>query len=379
MKVDFFRHSLGREELESVKATLDSLFLTLGPRVGTFEERFAERLGVPYVVGCSSCTTGLTLAMRAMDIGPGDEVITTPMTFCATSNTIHHIGAKHVFADIDPKTGILDPEKVKAKITERTKAIAVVHLYGQLAPMEAFRKLADEHGLYLIEDAAHAVESERNGVTTGKLGDAAVFSFYATKVITSGDGGAVAVHDEGLRNRLNRLRNHGVSKDAAARHGGLYQHWDMLELGYKAAMTDVEAALLLPQLDRMEAQHQSRSALVERYEARLTGHPDVELVERTGVSGHHLQTVRVPRGLRDAVLTGLGQRQVGCAVNYRAVHTLQWYRDQFGYQPEDFPIAADWGDRTLSLPLYPGMPESHVDAAVAALDAAIAEAKAQAA
>ena len=379
MKVDFFRHSLGREELESVKATLDSLFLTLGPRVGTFEERFAERLGVPYVVGCSSCTTGLTLAMRAMDIGPGDEVITTPMTFCATSNTIHHIGAKHVFADIDPKTGILDPEKVKAKITERTKAIAVVHLYGQLAPMEAFRKLADEHGLYLIEDAAHAVESERDGVTTGNLGDAAVFSFYATKVITSGDGGAVAVHDEGLRDRLKRLRNHGVSKDAAARHGGLYQHWDMMELGYKAAMTDVEAALLLPQLERMAAQHQSRTELVERYEAKLKGHDDIELVERTGTSGHHLMTVRVPYGLRDAVLTGLGQRQVGCAVNYRAVHTLHWYREQFGYQPDDFPIAADWGDRTISLPLYPGMPHEHVDTAVEALEAALAEAKAKAA
>lgn len=379
MKVDFYRHTLGDDELESIRATLGSLFLTLGPRVGRFEEAFAARLGVPFVVGCSSCTTGLTLAMRAMDIGPGDEVITTPMTFCSTSNTIHHIGARHVFADIDPETGILDPERVKDKITEKTKAIAVVHLYGQLAPMKAFRALADAHGLYLIEDAAHAVESEREGVTVGQLGDAAIFSFYATKVMTSGDGGAIAVHDEGLRDRLRRLRNHGVSKDAAARHGGLYQHWDMMELGYKAAMTDVEAALLLPQLDRIDAQHASRTALVERYEHILADHPDLELVARNGVSGHHLMTVRVPRGLRDAVLTGLGQRQVGCAVNYRAVHTLHWYREQFGYRTEDFPRAADWGDRTISLPLYPGMPEAHVDAACDALDAALTDAKAQAA
>jgi dTDP-4-amino-4,6-dideoxygalactose transaminase len=373
-KVEFYRHSLGEAELASLRETVGSLFLTLGPRVGAFEKRFAAFLGVPEVIGTSSCSTALLLSLRAMDLGPGDEVITTPMTFVATSNAILHTGATCVFADVDPKTGLLDPRAVAERITDRTKAIIVVHLYGQLAEMPAFRALADAHDLWLVEDAAHAIESARDGVRTAALGDATCFSFYATKTITSGDGGAIAVHDAELAARLRRLRNHGVSKDAAARHGGLYQHWDMVELGYKAAMTDIEAAMLLPQLERLEAQHQKRSALVERYEELLAGE-DVRLIERSGTSGHHLFTVLVPLGLRDRVLLGLGERQIGCAVNYRSVHTLAYYADRFGYAPGDFPHAADIGERTVSLPLWPEMPIEAVEVVVAALRDAIADAR----
>ena len=373
-KVEFFRHSLGEAELSSLRETVGSLFLTLGPRVGDFEKRFADHLGVPQVVGTSSCSMALLLSLRSMDVGPGDEVITTPMTFVATSNAILHTGATCVFADVDPKTGLLDPKAVAARITERTKAIIVVHLYGQLADMPAFRALADEHDLWLIEDAAHAIESARDGVRTAALGDATCFSFYATKTITSGDGGAVAVHDSTLAERLRRLRNHGVSKDAASRHGGLYQHWDMVELGYKAAMTDVEAAILLPQLERIEAQHEKRTALVKRYEELLAGE-DVTLVERTGTSGHHLFTVLVPPGLRDRVLLGLGERQIGCAVNYRSVHTLAYYAERFGYARDDFPHAADIGERTVSLPLWHEMPLEAVEVVIGALREAIAEAR----
>lgn len=373
-KVEFFRHSLGEAELASLRETVGSLFLTLGPRVGDFERRFAERLGVPEVIGTSSCTMSLLLTLRAMDIGPGDEVITTPMTFVATSNAILHTGATCVFADIDPKTGLLDPEAVAARITDRTKAIIVVHLYGQLADMPAFRALADRHDLWLVEDAAHAIESARDGVGTAALGDATCFSFYATKTITSGDGGAIAVHDRALAERLRRLRNHGVSKDAASRHGGLYQHWDMVELGYKAAMTDVEAAILIPQLERLDAQHARRSALVGRYE-ELLAEDDVTLIERSGTSGHHLFTVLVPPGLRDRVLLGLGARQIGCAVNYRSVHTLAYYVERFGYPRDAFPHAADFGERTVSLPLWPDMPTEAVEVVVCALREAIAEAR----
>lgn len=374
-KVDFFRHSLGDEELASIRETIGSLFLTLGPRVGAFEKRFAEMLGVPHVVGTSSCSMGLLVTLAAMGVGPGDEVICPPMTFVATSNAVLHLGATPVFADIDTKTGMLDVEQAKAKITDATKGIIVVHLYGQLADMPAFRALCDAHDLFLMEDAAHAIDAERDGVRTAHLGDATAFSFYATKEITSGDGGAVAVHSDELAQKLRQVRNHGVSKDAAARHGGLYQHWDMVQLGFKAAMTDVEAALLLPQLPRMETQRLHRQKLTERYEKLLASHADVELVERSGQSGHHLMVVKVPLGTRDHVLTGLGKRGVGCAVNYRSVHVLQYYRDKYGFAREDFPVSADWGDRCISLPLWHQMPIEDVEVVVKALDEAIDEAK----
>lgn len=366
-RIEFYEHNLGEAELAAVDETLRSLFLTLGPRVARFEESFADFLGVPHVVGVSSCTMGLVLALRALGIGPGDEVITTPMTFVATSNAVLHLGATPVFVDVERATGLIDPEAVRAAIGPRTRAVIAVHLYGQLADMRRLRAIADDHGLALIEDAAHAIEAERDGIRVGQLADATTFSFYTTKTMTSGDGGAVAVHDADIANRLKRLRNHGVSKDAASRHGGLYQHWDMVELGYKCAMTDIEAALLLPQIPRLWERRDRRQALVERYERALSGHPQIELVERQGRSGHHLFTVHVPRAKRDAVLHGLGERKIGCAVNYRAVHTLAFYKERFGYEREAFPNAAEIGDRTISLPLFPKMTDAEVDRVVAAL------------
>lgn len=363
-RIEFYEHDLGEAEIASIEETIGSLFLTLGPRVALFEDRFAELLGIEHVVGVSSCTMGLVLALRALGIGPGDEVITTPMTFVATSNAILHLGATPVFVDVERETGLIDPDAVSAAIGPRTRAVVAVHLYGQLADMRRLRAIADEHGLALVEDAAHAIEAERDRVRVGELGDASVFSFYATKTMTSGDGGAIAVHDADIDARLRRLRNHGVSKDAASRHGGLYQHWDMLELGYKCAMTDIEAALLLPQLPRLWEKRDHRQLLVERYEAALGGHPNLELVQRHGRSGHHLFTVQVPLGSRDAVLHGLGERRIGAAVNYRAVHTLAYYKERFGFAREAFPHAAEIGDRTISLPLHPRMTKAQVDRVV---------------
>lgn len=360
-KVEFYRHDLGEAELASLRETLGTTFLTLGPRVGVFERKLGEALGSPHVVGVSSCTLGLHMVLQALGVGPGDEVITTPMTFISTPNAALYVGATPVFADVDPRTGAIDPEDVARKVTARTKAILCVHLYGQLCDVRALRAIADRHGIFLVEDAAHGFEAEHDGLRPGTLGDAAVFSFYATKTLTSGDGGAVATRRPELDARLRRLRNHGVSKDAASRHGGLYQHWDMVELGFKGALTDIEASLLLPQLDRAEARRASRQAAVERYEARLRGAPGVTLMHREGRGAHHLFPVLVPRGRREAVLARLGQEGIGCAVNYRAVHTLAYYRERFALPEEALPCAADIGDRTISLPLWPGLPEADVD------------------
>jgi dTDP-4-amino-4,6-dideoxygalactose transaminase len=362
-RVEFYRHDLGEPELASLRETLQTPFLTLGPRVAAFERRLAERIGAPHVAGVSSCTLGMHMTLHALGVGtrPGDEVITTPMTYISTPNAALYVGATPVFADVEAATGLIDPADVERKITPRTRAILCVHLYGQMADMRALRQIADRHGLALIEDSAHGHECERDGVRPGQLSDAAVFSFYATKTITSGDGGAIATRDAALDARLRRLRNHGTSKDAISRHGGSYQHWDMLELGFKGAMTDIEAALLLPQLDRADARRDARQAVVERYEARLRGHAGVALMGRVGRSAHHLFPVLVDRERREHVLARLGEAGIGCANNYRAVHTLTYYRERLALPEDALPAAADLGARTISLPLWPGLPDADVD------------------
>ncbi len=316
-KVEFYRHQLGEEEAASWRRVLDTLFLTLGPQVAAFEQelgrflvRGREGATPPHVVGTNACTTGLVLALRALDVGPGDEVITTPMTFAATSSAILHLGARPKLVDVEASTGLIDPAAVRAAIGPKTVGILPVHLYGQLADMKALRALADSHGLFVVEDSAHGVEMEREGVRPGDLGDAVVFSFYATKNITAGDGGAVATRSASVADRLRRLRNHGVTKGASDRHGGSYQHWDIVELGYKANLTDLDAALLRPQLPYVEEKRASRDAVARRYESLLreriealsSAPPTVAkvpwLVERvaSATSSHHLFTMHAPPG-----------------------------------------------------------------------------------
>ncbi len=359
-RVEFYRHDLGEAELASLRETFAGPFLTLGPRVAAFEKRFADELGVPHVVGVSSCTLGLHMVLRALGVSPGDEVVTTPMSWLSTANAALYVGATPVFADVDPRTGLLDPAAAAAAITPRTRAIVCVHLYGQMADVRALRALADRHGLFLVEDSAHGFECERDGLRPGQAGDAAVFSFYATKTITAGDGGAVATRRPELDARLRRLRNHGVTKDAAARHGGAYQAWDMVELGFKGALTDVQAALLLPQLDRAYARRDKRDALARRYEARLEGSP-IALLPRVGKSTHHLFPVLAPPGRREHLLRRFGEAGVGVAINYQAIHTVTHYVERFGLPEGAFPHAADIGARTVSLPLWPDLPPADVD------------------
>ena len=365
--VEFFRHGLAEAELASVAEVLQSVFLATGPVVGRFEESLAESTGVEHAVGVSSCSMGLILSLAAFGVGHGDEVITTSMTFVATVNAILHRGATPVLVDVEPDTGLIDARAVEAAITARTRAIIPVHLYGQLADMAALRVIADRHGLVLIEDSAHALGATRDGYGPGAVGDAAVFSFYATKVITSGDGGAVVVHDRGIADRLKFLRNHGITKDALTRYGQRYTHWDQTELGYKAAMTDLEAALLLPQLAKVSERRSKRDALVTRYRNGLEGVPGVALTRQVGASAHHLFTVLVSAEIRDTVLAGLGDRSIGCAVNYRAVHTLTYFKERLGLVPDDLPHAKRIGECTISLPLWSELPPSATTVVVEAL------------
>ncbi len=384
MSVEFYRHQLGEDEAAEWRRVLESAFLTLGPQVAGFERALGEYLvrgreshAPPHVVGTNSCSMGLLLALRALDVGDGDEVITTPMTFASTTNAILLAGATPILVDVEPKTGLIDPARVDAAITKKTKAIMPVHLYGQLADMRALAEIAQQNDLRIIEDSAHGIEIERDGVRPGELSDAAVFSFYATKNLTSGDGGAIATKNSNVAERLRRLRNHGVSKSASDRHGNTYQHWDLIELGYKANLTDLDASLLRIQLPKAESKRAARESLARRYESELlrrvpalgdTSRQGVSgLIARRGRSSHHLFTIHAPAGRRDALLSHLGKRGIGTAVNYRAIHLLTYLQDRLHLPRGTFPIAEEMGDRTISLPMFPTLSESAQDEVIAAV------------
>ncbi len=377
MKVEFFKHALGEAEHEEIARTLAGVFLTAGPRTRQFEEWLARYLGVSGAVGLYSCTTALFLAQKALGIGPGDEVITTPMTFIATANTVLHAGAQLVFVDCDPITGNIDLDQVEGAVTPRTKAILPVHLYGHMVDMRRLRRIADAHALRIIEDCAHCVEGERDGVRPGQLGDVACFSFYATKNLASGEGGAVASREPNILERIRLLRAHGMNKEAASRYTSTYQHWDMLELGYKGNMFDIQAALLLPQTPHVDERLLRREAICRRYEAAFSEMPGVAFprVLQGTRSARHLFTIWVAPERRDAVLASLQGQGIGVAVNYRAVHLLTYYRRTFGYAPGAYPNAERIGDSTISLPLYPTMSDEEVAAVIAAVRRAVSSAR----
>jgi UDP-4-amino-4-deoxy-L-arabinose-oxoglutarate aminotransferase len=362
MKVEFYRHNIGPEEIAELTQTLEGIFLTTGPKTRVFEEAFAAYLGRKHALGFTSWTTAAFLVLKAWGIGEGDEVILPPMTFISAANIVLHCGATPVFVDVEPETGNLDVARVEQAITPATKAIIPVHLYGQMADMKALRALADTHGVKILEDCAHAIESVRDGYRPGALGDAAAFSFYATKNLACGEGGAVVTDDAELIETLRLLRLHGMSKSAADRYTSVYAHWDMELLGYKANMSDIQAALLIPQLRRLDMLWERREFLSRYYEKRFAEagfrYPQVLPGSK---SARHLFTVWVPDGKRDAMLSRLPQEGVGVAVNFRPVHLMKYYRQQFGYAEGAFPVAETLGEQTLTLPMYPRLTDAEAE------------------
>jgi len=373
-RVEFYRHSLNDSDIAAVVDVLRSVFLTTGPRAATFERVFAEYLGVSDVVTVSSCTSALFLSLTALGVGPGDEVITTPMTFVATANAILHTGATPVFVDVEPETGNIDVRRVERAITSRTRVVIPVHLYGLMADMQALSEICQRRNVLIVEDAAHATEAQRDGARPGQIGQAACFSFYATKNMTCGEGGAVATNDAALAASLRRLRSHGLSKEAANRYTERYQHWDMVELGFKANLSDINAALLIGQLPRLEDQLTRREAIARRYEEAFSTMPGIDFPKGAdgARSARHLCTIWVPPGLRDEAITDLQAHGVGVAVNYRAVHLTSYYQSLFGFTRGSFPHAERIGDSTITLPLYPSLTDDdqqHVIDAVGAVAA----------
>jgi len=344
-----------RAEIDAaVQRVIDSGQFILGPEVAAFEAAFGEFVGAPRAVGVASGTAALHLALLACGVGPGDEVITTPHTFIATAEAISHTGATPVFADIDPVTYTLDPERVESAVTPRTKAIVPVHLYGHPADMAPLGEIAERHGLRIVEDAAQAHGAAYRGVPCGSIGALAAFSFYPGKNLGAfGDAGAVTGTNDELLARVRKLRDHGrVTK---------YEHD---EVGFGERLDSLQAAILATKLTRLAAWNDARRCIADRYSEMLSGAPVEVPVERPGATHvYHLYVIRAPR--RDELLTALGQRGIGAGIHYPVpLHRQPAYRE---LEAGPFPETERASDEILSLPMYPHMTNDQVDRVVEAV------------
>lgn len=365
-------------EIDEVVASLRSAWLGTGPKVAAFERLVAEYKGVKHAVAVNSCTAGLHLSCLAAGLRPGDEVITTAMTFCATVNAIIHAGATPVIADIDPQTLNIDPESVRRKITPRTRAIMPVHFAGRPCAMDALAAMADQHGLALIEDCAHAIETEHHGRKAGTFGRCGVLSFYSTKNVVTGEGGMVLTNDSDVAARIKMLALHGMSQDAWKRFSDDgYKHYDVVEVGFKYNMMDLQAAIGIHQIKRVDAYWQRRLHVWERYNQAFADLPVQRPAPLDAGSRHalHLYTLLIdPRQSpisRDRFITALHRQNIGTGVHYRAIPVHPVYRDRFGWRPEDYPHALAVGDATVSLPLSARLTDDDVDDVIAAVRGAL--------
>ncbi|MFI5178988.1 MAG: DegT/DnrJ/EryC1/StrS family aminotransferase [Vicinamibacterales bacterium] len=355
--VDFSPPSIGADEIAEVVATLRSGWLSTGPRVRQFERAFADYIGVPHAIAVNSCTAALHLALLAIGAGQGDDVITTPLTFCATANVIVHTGATPRFADIDPITWNLSPAAAAAAVTSRTRAIIPVHFAGRPVDVAAFRALSRQTGLSLIEDAAHAVESVSAGAKIGATGDLTAFSFYATKNLTTGEGGMLTTASDDWAALARTASLHGMSRDAWTRYApGGSARYDVVMPGYKYNMMDLQAAIGLHQLAGLEARLRHREAVWRLYDEGLADLPLTRPapVAEGDVHGRHLYTILVDAESgwsRDGLAAALRDAGVSTSVHFHALHLHSYYAQRFGFRRGMFPVAESVSDRVLSLPL----------------------------
>ena len=386
-------HSLGEEEIAEVVDTLRSDWITTGPKVKRFEEEFAAALGAPAALGVNSCTAALHLALRALDVGPGDAVITTPITFCSGVHVIEHCGARPVLADVEPDTLNLDPAQVRRVLKdwtggpsgqERIKAILPVHLYGHPCNLDALAEIAAEHGLAIIEDAAHALPARANRRTIGApLAGARIpvltcFSFYATKNLTTGEGGMLTGPPD-LVEEARVLSLHGMSHDAWKRYGaGGSWFYEVTRLGFKYNMTDIQAAIGLQQLRKLPGFHALRTGIAHRYQEAFSVIDSLLCpAERCDVEhAWHLYALRLRKERlnlsRDRFIEELRVRNIGSSVHFIPVHLHPYYRDKYGYRPEDFPVASSQYEALVSLPLCPRMTSQDVEDVIEAVTEIVA-------
>jgi dTDP-4-amino-4,6-dideoxygalactose transaminase len=357
-------------EIQEVVATMKTGWLGTGPKVRHFQDELNAYKGSQYAVAVNSCTAGLHLSVLAAGLQPGDEVITTPMTFCATVNAIIHAGATPVLADVDPVTMNIDPAQVEAKITPRTKAILPVHFAGRPCDMDALCSIASRHNLKLIEDCAHAIETQYKGRKAGTFGDFGCFSFYVTKNITTGEGGMIIVKSQEDTDRLNILALHGMSKDAWKRFSDSgYKHYEVVEVGFKYNMMDLQAAIGIHQLKRVTPYWQRREQIWQRYNEAfadlpitLPANPEPDIIH-----AYHLYTILV-----DEAKTGINAENIGVGVHYMSMPEHPVYQEMFGWQTEDYPNASYIGRHTVSLPISAKLTDADVEDVIAGVKKCLA-------
>jgi dTDP-4-amino-4,6-dideoxygalactose transaminase len=358
--------SISDDEIREVADSLRSGWITTGPKTKRFEEEFAAFVGVDHAVAVSSCTAALHVALTALNVGAGDEVILPTLTFCSTANVVVHLGAKPVLVDVDD-AGHISIDAIERAITPRTKVLLPVHYAGQACDLDAIRRVAAGHGLQVVEDAAHAVGAEYGGRQIGSHGNAVAFSFYAIKNMTTGEGGMVTTADAVMAERMRRLSLHGMTRDAWRRYAGGPWGYDVSEPGYKDNMTDIQASLGLHQLRRLPGFILRRRDLAGRYRAAFARLPELilpaELPNRTHT--YHLFPVRLRSqslGLeRDQFIDELKRRNVGSSVHFIPVHRHSFYAKTYGYREDQFPVAEGIFSGLLSLPLYPSMTDDDAD------------------
>ena len=363
----------------AVVETLRSGWLTTGPKTKGFEKDLAAYTGAAHCVGVNSCTAALHLALEAVGVGSGDEVITSPITFASTANVIVHRAARPVFVDVEPDTFNIDARGIEAALTPRTKALIPVDFAGQPCDLDAIVAIAGGHQLPVIEDAAHALGADYKGRRVGGIADMTCFSFYANKNITSGEGGALTTNRQEWADRITVMALHGLSRDAWKRYSAEgYRHWDIIAPGYKYNMFDVQAALVGSQFKKLEAFQVRRDALKARLDAGLRDLAELAFpAERSWVRhAHHLYPIVVRtemlRADRDVIMNAIQAENIGIGVHFRAVHLHPFYVETFGFRRGMFPNAEYYSDRAISLPIYPRMTDADADDVVAAVRKVIA-------
>jgi dTDP-4-amino-4,6-dideoxygalactose transaminase len=359
--------SIGPEEVREVVDTLTSDWITTGPKTLRFESEFAACVGASAAVAVFSATDAMQIALAALGIKPGDEVITTAMTFCSTAHVIEHLGARPVLVDVAPDTLCIDPAAVERALTPRTKCLLPVHLYGHPCDMDALLDLARARGLTVLEDAAHALPARYKGRMVGTLGTATAFSFYATKNITTGEGGMLT-GDAALMASARVWSLHGMSRDAYNRYSeeGSW-HYEVVLPGFKCNMTDIQASLGLQQLKKLPQFQIRRKEIVERYRSAFADLPELQIpVERADVeSAWHIYALRLNLERltvnRSRFIEEMKARNIGTSVHFIPLHLHPYYRDKYGYSPDDFPVAFANYQRLVSLPIHPRLSNADVD------------------
>jgi dTDP-4-amino-4,6-dideoxygalactose transaminase len=380
VSIPFHRSTLGEEEIQAVAEVIRSGWLTMGPKTFEFEKEFAKYVGAQNAIAVSTGTAALHLALEAAGVQSGDEVLLPTTTFTATAEAVTYVGARPVLVDIDPVTMDIDPEDAARRITPKTRAIIPVHLAGQPCDMDEIQALARVHHVRIIEDAAHALPSEYRGKQIGQISEFTCFSFYATKTLTTGEGGMITTDNPEAADRMRLMRLHGIERDAWKRYRGDGSwFYEVLEAGFKYNLTDFQSAIGLVQLAKCGAMRQAREGIAQRYSdafsslAELvipTVRPDRSTSWHLYVLRLHLDRLNIDR---DGFIEALHRRGVACSVHFIPLHLQPYYRRAYGYQPGDFPQAERQYHACLSLPIYPGMTELEMNHVINAVQNTAAE------